>query len=198
MNPEQFKTTEERPRILEGERVFLTPPQVDEAPIFYQWINDLDNARGTRFQNLPVTLSQEYDWLTNICEGKDPEYRLFTVIDKKTGQLIGNLGLKDFANPNRAAELGILIGNKQFQNQGYGPKAIVLLLDYGFNALNLNAIRLTVYAYNERAIKAYLKVGFKKSGRHREAIFYGGKYHDVIIMDILAREFRKLYPTQLK
>lgn len=47
-----------------------------------------------------------------------------------------------------------------------------LLLDYGFNALNLQNIMLEVFDYNKRAIKAYEKVGFKVIGKRRQAKFF--------------------------
>jgi len=50
-------------------------------------------------------------------------------------------------------------------------------------------ISLYVYAYNKAAIGLYHKVGFKESGRLREGVQLFGKRYDVVIMDILSREF---------
>ncbi len=68
-----------------------------------------------------------------------------------------------------------------------------MLLDYGFNYLNLNNIMLTVKSFNERAINCYQKVGFKEIGRRRKSYFLNGKYYDDIYMDILAEEFKESY-----
>ena len=76
------------------------------------------------------------------------------------------------------------------RSNGYGTESLRLLLDYGFNYLNLNNIHLGVKAFNERAIACYKKVGFKEYGRRREAYFLNGKYYDDVFMDILAREFK--------
>ena len=43
--------------------------------------------------------------------------------------------------------------------------------------------------YNERAIHVYEKLGFKEVGRKREAHYLQGKYHNIVVMDILKREF---------
>jgi RimJ/RimL family protein N-acetyltransferase len=60
-----------------------------------------------------------------------------------------------------------------------------LLIDFGFNYLNLNNIMLKVFAFNERAINCYKKAGFKEIGRRRQAYYLKGKYHDQIFMDII-------------
>ena len=66
---------------------------------------------------------------------------------------------------------------------------MVLLLDYGFKALNLHNVMLKVYSFNERAITSYEKVGFKIIGKRREALRRGIKTFDIIYMDILYKEF---------
>lgn len=65
----------------------------------------------------------------------------------------------------------------------------MLLLDFGFKYLNLNNIDLQVFDFNKNAIDCYKKVGFKEYGRRHEAYYCGGKYHDVIYMEILRKEY---------
>lgn len=65
------------------------------------------------------------------------------VIDMKDGtdwRLIGNSSFFDFDWVARAAEVGILIGDKTIWNQGYGSEVIMLLLRHGFGTLNLNRV----------------------------------------------------------
>ncbi len=66
-------------------------------------------------------------------------------------------------------------------------------MDYGFNYLNLNNIKLDVLSFNERAIACYKKCGFKEYGRRRKSEFVNGKYYDRISMDILKEEFAQSY-----
>ncbi len=68
-----------------------------------------------------------------------------------------------------------------------------MLLDYGFNYLNLHEIQLDVMSFNERAIRCYEKAGFKQYGRRRESEYVNGKYYDRISMDILKSEFKENY-----
>lgn len=82
---------------------------------------------------------------------------------------------------------------REARNKGYGTEAIQLILDYGFNYLNLNNIKLDVLSFNERAIACYKKCGFKEYGRRRKSEFINGKYYDRISMDILKEEFIQSY-----
>ena len=73
----------------------------------------------------------------------------------------------------------------------------MLLLEYGFNIVNLNRIELAVYDYNVKAIKSYKKAGFIEEGRKRQFMWYNGRYHDEIIMSILAEEWREISKNKI-
>ena len=130
------------------------------------------------------------EWLENTL--KNNEFN-FAIVDLENDELIGNCGIMNINQINRSAEVGIFIGDENKRSNGYGTESLRLLLDYGFNYLNLNNIHLGVKAFNERAIACYKKVGFKEYGRRREAYFLNGKYYDHVFMDILAREFEGNY-----
>ena len=129
---------------------------------------------------------------TNRTQIKDLNIK-FAIVKLENDQVIGTCSLHDIDNIRRTATLGIFIGEDENRSKGYGTEALKLLLDYGFNYFNLNNIMLTVYNFNERAIKAYKKAGFKEFGRRRKAYFLNGKYYDVVYMDILAEEFTESY-----
>ncbi len=78
-----------------------------------------------------------------------------------------------------------MIGDKSFWNQGYGTESVCLLVQHGFDSLNLNRIFLHVFETNPRAIRAYEKAGFKLEGRERQAEFKDGRYIDVLRMSKL-------------
>ena len=67
----------------------------------------------------------------------------------------------------------------------------MLLLNYGFNFLNLNNIYLKVLSFNKRAIKAYEKCGFKTFEILKESHYFEGKYFDNIYMNILKDDFNE-------
>lgn len=89
---------------------------------------------------------------------------------------------------NRTHELAITIA-REYQGKGYGPEAISWMLDWSFLTAGLHRVELTVSEWNERAQKAYQKVGFIIEGRRRKCLWKGGRWWDSIQMGILAHEW---------
>ena len=155
---------------LVGERIYLSPRNNEDVEKFTEWLNDFD--------------------ITDYLGRSDT---VFAIIDLEKDEMIGSIALEGINHTNRVATLGIFIGNKQYWNKGYGTEAIRLILDYGFNYLNLHCIQLHLMSFNQRALKCYQKCGFKETGRIRECRFINGKYYDIICMDILSSEFTGSY-----
>ena len=177
-----------RPIKLLGKRVNLCPLDEKDLPLFHSWVSDLSITKTTSQSPDIFTLEGEKQWLKQIKKQKNE--CVLAIVAKKTGKTIGNIGLRNIDKTHRSARLGIIIGDKHYWGKGYGREVIALMLNFAFNVLNLHSINLSVFAYNERALRSYKAVGFKECGRQREAHFWGGKYYDIIKMDILAQEFK--------
>ena len=63
------------------------------------------------------------------------------------------------------------------------------MVDYGFRELGLHRISLGVYDFNPRAIHVYEKMGFKREGIMRDALYWDGEYVDEIMMSVLSHEW---------
>jgi RimJ/RimL family protein N-acetyltransferase len=123
---------------------------------------------------------------------KHPVHERPLMIDIRLGEEwlpVGDLGFSTIDWRARSAEFGIVVGEKNYWDQGYGSEAIRLLLQHGFETLNLNRISLRVYATNERARHAYQKIGFREEGVLRQAEYRQGQYLDVILMSVLKSEW---------
>lgn len=170
-----------------GERVYLRPIEVEDAPLLQKWINDPEVNRYLGVY-LPCNEAREREWVQGLY--RDLNGIVLLIVLREGDRPIGNCGFHAVHVPNRSAELGILIGEEEFQGRGYGAEAMRLLCGYGFNRLNLHRIGLRVYAYNRRAIRCYEKVGFRHEGAQREARFLDGRWHEILMMGILEQEFR--------
>ena len=170
-----------------GHKCYLSPCAPEDAEAWARWDNDLEVSLplgDEAYTPFPLPKSQEV--VADVIRG---QHHVFSIVDLETDALIGRCMLFDLDLVNRKAMLGIVIGEKAYWGQGYGQEAVRLLLDYGFNLLNLNSVMLGTFAFNQRAIHCYERVGFKVIGRRRQARIIGGVQHDAVLMDILAEEF---------
>ena len=174
-----------------GEKVALGPTMRSQIPTIYRWSNDFRVSVLSGDPLRPVTLESlygEYD-RQNAKEEPTQKWVEFSLYERTTMRFIGLTSLRRLDYRNRTATFGIIIGEKDCWHKGYGTEATKLMLDYGFTVLNMHNIELSSYAYNEAALKAYLKAGFREIGRRREAHRWRDRVYDEVIMDCLATEF---------
>jgi RimJ/RimL family protein N-acetyltransferase len=170
-----------------GEKVALGPLRRDLLPSYLRWINDFAVTRTTGSGLRPITREAEERWFEAFSTAADEVN--FTVYERATWRAVGNCGLMHVNLQQRTAELGIMIGERDCWDRGYGTEATRLVLDYGFNVLGLHNVWLAVYSSNPRAIRVYARVGFKLVGRRRESRRLGGQVYDTLYLDCLATEF---------
>jgi RimJ/RimL family protein N-acetyltransferase len=178
-----------------GTRIRMRAVEHDDLPTFMKWVNDPEIIRGISAY-VPLSMADEEDWFTTMRKRLPEEHNLVIEVrdphqdaDQVTWMTIGECSFFNYDLRNRCAEFGIMIGDKSYWNQGYGTEAVRLLVQHGFNTLNLNRIYLRVYENNPRAIRAYVKAGFTHEGRQRQADFKDGQYLDLLVMSILKEEF---------
>jgi len=175
---------------LTGEKCYLSPIRMEDAEIYTKWFNDMETSLYIFSRPDVTSLEKRKEILLKQIKSGSP---VFGIIDKKTDRIIGDLTLMKVDQINGASSFGITIGEKEYLNKGYGTDATKLILDYGFNMLNLHNIMLNVFEFNKRAIASYKKIGFKEIGRRRGARLIAGKRYDTIFMDITADEFDSVY-----
>ena len=179
--------------IIEGENIKLRPITQDDIECFLEWFNDPEIVRYLTVY-LPMTRLGEEEWIKQVMEKQQP---VFTItIRPKTGPIrdtpIGNCGFHDIDHRNQKATLGLVVGEKLEWGRGYGTEALKLLIQYGFNYLNMNRISSSAIVANTGSIKAHEKAGFKKEGFARQAYWCpDGYYSDAVMFSILRKDWRK-------
>lgn len=162
----------------------------EDLPRCVAWLNDPEVIAGLMLYT-PLSLGQEEAWYDKILKHPVEEQPLaIEILVNGTWIHVGVIGLDTINWQSRCGEVGIFIGEKSFWNQGWGTRAMRLMLKHGFNTLNLNRIKLFVYETNQRAIQSYKKAGFIEEGRMRQERFINGKYVDAIFMGILRSEWQ--------
>ena len=171
-----------------GETVNLKEIDSSDLPKMLVWRNKKENTKWF-FNQDEITNEKQEEWYNLYLEDKSDN---MFIIETKDGIPIGTIGIKNIDKQNKQAELGrMLIGEKEYLDKGYAVEATKTLVKYCFEKMNLNRIYLEVFEHNVKAINMYKKVGFKKEGSLRQAIFANAKWFNITLMSILKNEFER-------
>jgi [ribosomal protein S5]-alanine N-acetyltransferase len=174
----------ERKFVLKSERLGFVTLVREDIPTMTAWFQNLEFGAYLRGAvSRPMTLEAETKWFEEHAVPSQSNLT-FGILELETNRLIGTCSLMDINPTNGIATLGIGIGETDCLGNGYGTEAVKLLVEYGMFFLNLHNIKLEVFGFNPRAIRAYEKAGFSLVGRRRAAYVLGGERFDDIIMDI--------------
>lgn len=174
---------------LVGEKIYLSPKNIEDAEEFTKWLNDFNTTDYIGRSGELISLEGEKEYLQNHAKDEAS----FVIVTLEDNKMIGICTIESINHINRTGTLGIFIGEEEARNKGYGEEAIKLILDYAFSYLNLKNVYLQVMEFNQRAIACYKKCGFKECGRRRKCRYINGNYYDIVYMDILKEEFEESY-----
>jgi RimJ/RimL family protein N-acetyltransferase len=176
-------------RRLVGERVELRTHETRHFPLYASWYGDSEIWRLTSWAAAPLDRRA----VERLFEDREisSAYESFAIHRRGEPDPIGVISLMNLSDTHASADLSIVVGHPEDRERGYGAEAIELILDYGFEVLDLQRIALSVFAFNDVAIAAYRKIGFSEEGRLRGALLRADARHDAILMSVLASEWRE-------
>lgn len=174
--------------LLTGRRVRLRPLHETDLGVLEVWWEDPSQMALQQGIVRPAPSGRARQLFTAWSANTEPGSAGFSIVDTDD-RLVGHITLYGATVPDRAATLAIVIG-PEFAGEGLGPDAVEVMLRYGFSEMGLNRIELTVWAFNDRAIRAYGRCGFVVEGRRREAVYHNGAFVDQVIMSVLASDRR--------
>ena len=144
---------------LRGVRVILRDKRLEDAQYDYIWRCDPELAK----LDATYPLTMNYDRYLKIFQDQlrypTPGSHHFA-IDVAHNKFVGNCMYYDLDSINREAELGIVIGDRDYWSGAYGYDAVVTLLDYMFTEKNLKRVYLHTLEWNNRAQRCFSKCGF--------------------------------------
>ena len=142
---------------IKGDRLYLRSLTLKDATKKYcSWLNNEEVNKYLETKSVTIDELKEY-----ISEKNKSKGCLFFGIFLNDKNHIGNVKLEPIDFEKKTANFSIMIGDKEYWNQGYGTEVIKLIIDYAFNTLKLEFITLGVKANHKVAIKLYEKIGFK-------------------------------------
>ena len=170
----------------------IDPEEVSQS--FSKWNRDSEYKRlldtdPPRLHSVKATK----DWLEKHFEENQTSTHWFAIRTLEDDRLLGDIDLSVVDWGSRDAFVGIGIGEREFWGRGYGTDAMELILRYAFAELNLRRVSLTVFEFNQRAVRSYEKAGFQLEGRQRQGVQREGRRWDILFMGILREEWMVKY-----
>lgn len=110
-------------------------------------------------------------------------------VQAKDGTPIGFFALTWLLPHSRLAMLGARIGDPAYWGGGYGTDALLLIIDYAFEWLDMRKLWLGTTSANVRVVRQMEKAGFALEARERRAALMDGVWHDGLLYGLLRDEW---------
>ncbi len=173
-----------------GSNIRLRDKRLADARDDYRWQTDSELARLDATSLPAITFPQYLSEYTFKLYHPSPTRREFA-IETLDGKHIGNCTYYNIDEADGEAELGIMIGDSDYWDKGYGTEATTALLDYIFHKTNLERIHLKTLDWNTRARRCFEKCGFTQYGQSVRDGF------SFLLMEIRCKQWQER-PTERK
>ncbi len=179
-----------------GELIQLRALEPTDLNKLYKWENDstIWSVSGTLMPFSKYILEEfvtqaHQDIYTNKQLRLMIDLRYFDEDDNLSDEIhsIGCVDLFDFDPKNKRAGVGILIADKADRGRGYATEALHLIVDYGFEILDLHQIYSNVRIDNENSLALFKKSGFEVTGLKQDWIYDFGKFYDEYNMQLIRK-----------
>ena len=175
--------------MFEGKFVILRALEKEDLSSLKEWRNSLHVRKSTREYKLLNMINQK-NWFESIHQLTPPKDIMFGIMNKRK-KLIGVTGLTHIDWKNRNSEISIYFSTKNWQTKPEAKEVINLIMEYGFEELNLNRLYVEIFSLMKENIKLFTKMKFFKEGQLREKIWRQNKWWDTLIFSKLAKEYKK-------
>lgn len=175
--------------MIKGTKVGLRAVEEDDLLKLRDWRN-IESFRKNFREVRELNLLNQKRWYDAIS-GSANDF-MFSVIKLEDNELIGACGLLYTNWVIRSADFSFYIGKNEeyLDKDGFGGEAVRLLIEYGFNSLNLHKIWMELYEFDKLKLNFFIDhIGFKKDGMLRDNCFSNGKYYNSYIISLLQEEY---------
>ena len=171
----------------EDYKIGIRAIEKSDLSVIQQWRNDESLRRYFR-EYRDFSMTQKENWYNSMIA--DNRFEMFIIEDLDSRKPIGVTGLTYIDWVNRHADVHFYIGKDSLWiDDDYSPTAIRLILDYGFNTLNLNKLWAEIYEIDNKKLNFFKSLGFKIDASLREHYFHKGKYYTSHILSLLRNEY---------
>ena len=159
---------------------------------YYKWFHDLETTKYNSHGLFPQSIEETEKFLKAQDKKNDNSIHfaiLSKIYEHEDFIHVGNASLQSIDWINRSAELAIVLGENDYRGIGLGQKICCILLEHGFEKLNLHRIWTGTAAINIAMNKIAQNLGMEREGIFKQGMFLHGEYIDINCYAILANNF---------
>ena len=162
--------------MLKGQHIYLRGIEISDQPFLATIENNPENWKvsGTL---IPFSESSLKDYILSARDLPSDKQVRYIICNNDSDNPIGAVDLFDYDPIHKRAGVGIIILAEERQ-KGFATEALKIIIEYGFNFLNLHLIWANILQNNTQSIKLFKSNGFKLSGVKKEWNLYGGEWLD--------------------
>ena len=154
--------------LVKGEKTVLREKRIEDAVDDYTWRTDEELARLDATRPLKMSYADFLKFSREELTYPSPRSKRLA-IDTLDGEHIGNCMYYNIDLRQGAAELGIMIGNRDYWSKGYGTDCVDSMLFHMFTTMPLTRVYLHTLDWNHRALRSFAKSGFIEQEAVRRA-----------------------------
>ena len=153
-----------RGSVIAGLKTRLREKKLSDVRNDYRWQSDAELAK---LDAAPTIIMSFAIYLLDYASAlhQHDHYRYPLAIETLDGRHIGNCTCYDINEKKGEAQLGIMVGDRDYWDKGYGADVVNTLVDHVFNVTHLNRLCLKTLDWNKRAQKCFAKCGFTPCGQ---------------------------------
>lgn len=173
--------------------VALRPPAPEDLPLLFRWLNDpdaiapWDRFEVDSFDGLQTSLREAPGDARSLA----PRFLLRRIADDRP---IGVVGFFNSYTALDTVDVWYAICLPEERGKGYGSEAVQLLVDYVFSHRTVERVGATSDVENPASWRLLERLGFRREGTMRRALFHHGAWHDVAVYGLTREEWRSHRP----
>jgi ribosomal-protein-alanine N-acetyltransferase len=170
------------PKII-TERLVLREITEQDAESIYKLLSNPEVIKFDTFE-LFTDIKQAEDLIECFGEGFRKKTAIFWGICLKNQSEVIGFCKCEIEIPKIRADFGYDL-RPEYWNRGVMTEALDAVIDFTFNKADVNRIEALVSNENNGSIRVLEKLGFVKEGVLRKRSYWGGSYHDMVMLSIL-------------
>ena len=176
--------------LLETERLFIRIETAEEYKQLFESRTDaeLKELFGLTDQSLEVQKGKVKGSMTTYRMS----FRMFHLIEKSSRKILGDFAFHNWFAMHSRSEIGYGMKSDEYKNKGFMKEALPVIIQYGFEEMNLNRMEAVIGLQNIASQKLVLRNGFTHEALLKEHYCDNGIIEDSMIFRLLRSEYDKM------